>query len=364
MRRAAHRERVDENLSLTRWHIGQSYARRTGVLGLAAYPMAPDRISRVRSEWPFTTEAPPSPGSVVLPAAAVPDCAVFIVGCPRSGTTLLRLMLDSHPSLAIPDESHFIVELHDPARKAASTQRREEVLERVFGHERFERWNFDPAEVRRLATTTQPPTYSDVIGTVFGAYAAAHGKPRWGDKSPPYVRHIPLLAELFPQARFIHIIRDGREVATSLAAHEWGPPTPAAAAVVWQRHVRAGRRAGQQLPGDRYLELRLENLIAEPERVLREACQFLDEPFAPEMLDYHRTASERVWTGGAGDPKGVDHSNVRLPPTPGLRDWRAGLSVAEHEAVEAAAQPLLGELGYAAELFATPGDEASPAQTR
>ncbi len=292
-------------------------------------------------------------GEVLLRA---PECAVFIVGCPRSGTTLLRLMLDNHPSLAIPDESHFIVELHDPGRPTASGQLTEEILERVFGHERFERWKFNPAQVRQMAAITRPPTYSEVIATVFGAYAAAQGKPRWGDKSPPYVKHIPLLAELFPRARFIHIIRDGREVATSLAAHEWGPPTPVEGASVWQRQVRAGRRAGRQLPADRYLELRLENLIAEPERVLRGACDFLDEPFAPEMLDYHRTAAKRVWTGESGDPKAVDHSNVRFPPTPGLRDWRAGLSVAEQQAVEAAAQPLLGELGYAAEVPPRPGN--------
>jgi hypothetical protein len=304
--------------------------------------------------------ARPSPASVVLPAVSALGCAVFIVGCPRSGTTLLRLMLDSHPSLAIPDESHFIVELHDPARQLTPAQLTDEILERVFGHERFERWKFSPAAVRNMAAITRPLTYSEVIGTVFAAYAAAQGKRRWGDKSPPYLLNIPLLADLFPQARFIHIIRDGREVATSLAAHEWGPPTPVAAASVWQRQVRTGRRAGRQLPAERYLELRLENLIAEPGRVLREACEFLDEPFAPEMLEYHRTAAKRVWTGEAGDPKAVDHSNVRFLPTPGLRDWRAGLSAVQQQAVEAAAQPLLGELGYATEVPAGPaGDEVS-----
>jgi hypothetical protein len=254
-------------------------------------------------------------------------------------------MLDSHPALAIPDESHFIVELDEPG-VCASRSAREALLERILVHERFLRWGFDPDRIRSMAERLDPTTYPEVVGTVFAAYAAAHGKRRWGDKSPHHVQHIPALSEMFPSARFVHIIRDGREVAASLNAHAWAVPTAVAGAQMWQRWVTAGRLAGREQGPDRYLEVRLEALARSPEPVLRDVCAFLDEPYAPQMLDYHRTAADRVWTGQPDDPKAVNHSYTREPPTPGLRDWRAGLSAEEQRAVEAATQPLLGELGY------------------
>ena len=288
-----------------------------------------------------------STAAEVSPTPRALNCPpVFVVGCPRSGTTLLRLMLDSHPSLAIPDESHFIVDLYGRWLGVRSSPAL--ALERVLAHPRFLRWGLDPAVVRRLAAATRPSSYNDVMVTVFAAYASAHGKPRWGDKTPPYVARIALLAELFAGAQFIHIIRDGREVAASLAAHHWGPSTPMAAASFWKAQVRKGRQAGRQLPPGCYLEVRLEELIKEPELVLRTVCDFLHEPFAPAMLEYSRTARQRVWSGAGSDPERSDHRHLVLPPTPGLRAWRAGLSAPDQRAVEAAAQPLLGALGYAA----------------
>jgi hypothetical protein len=286
-----------------------------------------------------------SAGGFEVPAAQAND-PVFIVGCERSGTTMLRLMLDSHPSLAIPNESHFIVSLY-PAGWLAARRSPVQTLERVLEDESFARWELDPMVVRQLATVTRPSSYADVIRTVFAAYAAREGKPRWGDKSPTYLARIPLLAELFPGAQFIHIIRDGREVAASLASQAWGPPTAIAGAAMWKTRVREGRRAGSRLPPGRYMEVRVEQLVDEPEQVLRTICGFLHEEFAPGMLDYHRTRGEQIRSIKRGYPI-TDHRHLSLPPTRGLRDWRAGLTATDQLTVEAAAQPLLQELGYAA----------------
>jgi hypothetical protein len=162
------------------------------------------------------TETAPVDGSAdPLWLAALGCDPVFIVGCERSGTTLVRLMLDSHPAFAIPDESHFIVELH---RRRRSRQAPAQTVERALAHPRFERWGLDPALVRRRIARDPPRSFASAMRVLFAAYAAVQGKPRWGDKSPPYTAHIPLLARLFPQARFVHVIRDGREVAASLAS--------------------------------------------------------------------------------------------------------------------------------------------------
>jgi hypothetical protein len=266
----------------------------------------------------------------------------FIVGCPRSGSTLLRLMLDSHPSLAIPDESHFVTEMYGSLGWIAARRTPPEMLERVLSHQWFRCWGLDPNAVMQHAAVSQPNDFASVMQTVFETYAAVHGKQRWGDKTPDYVLYISRLAKLFPGSKFIHMIRDGREVASSYSSFSWGMPTPVSAAFRWKRWVRAGQRQGGRLSSERYREVRLEQLIADPEAVLRSVCDFLGEPFAREMLNYHRTASERLRPEVAS----TDHRHTSLPPTPGLRDWREGLSPATQRAVEAAAQPLLRELGY------------------
>src|SRR4051794_17280172 len=129
----------------------------------------------------------------------------FIVGVPRSGTTLLRQMLRGHPRLAVPPESHFVpAALNAPSGAAA--------LELILRDEHFADWQVDAADVRRRATTSDM-TPASVVRAAFETYAQAQGRPRWGDKTPAYVLHMPLLAEAFPGARFVHIIRDGRDVA-------------------------------------------------------------------------------------------------------------------------------------------------------
>src|SRR5215212_5409627 len=120
----------------------------------------------------------------------------FVVGCSRSGTTLLRALLDGHPLVAVPPESHFVL-APDPR-----------ALRRALRHEPwFGLWGIEPPELRGLDV-------ADAVRAVFAAYGAVHGKPRYADKTPHYVSHLPLLAERFAEARFVHVVRDGRDVAS------------------------------------------------------------------------------------------------------------------------------------------------------
>jgi hypothetical protein len=263
----------------------------------------------------------------------------FVVGCPRSGTTLLRFMLDSHPRLAVPPESHFITCL------APRNPRSPFDVQRILGHSQIRTWDIDTAAVRDAVARRRAVTFAEQVHALFGQYATARGKQRWGDKTPDYVEHIGQIAAIFPDAHFIHVIRDGRDVATSLAQLPWGPASPVAGAFQWRRKVTRGRSYGAALPADRYLELRLEDLVADSEGELRRLCAFLGEAFDPAMLDYHRTAEERML-----EPQetymAVTHPHLAKPPTAGLRNWRAGLTTDEQEAIEAVCAPLLRELGY------------------
>jgi hypothetical protein len=252
-------------------------------------------------------------------------------------------MLDGHPRIAIPNESHFIVRL-DPRRRRFLRRRSRrplsDLLEEILADPLLERWRLEPEAVREHVRRLAPESYPELIAGVFSAYAAAWGKPRWGDKTPAYVTSIGQIAELFPDAQFVHVIRDGREVAVSLAERAWGTRGAISGSLLWRRSVRAGRRAGRLLKPDAYLEVRLEDLIQDPEGELRRVCAFLGEEFLSQMLDYG--SREETWA----IVHSPDHPHITKPPTVGLRDWRAGLSRRQQRGVEAGCGRLLVELGY------------------
>ena len=266
----------------------------------------------------------------------------FIVARGRSGTTLLRAILDSHPDLAIPGESHFAVSL---AMRRSEFERGgafdvETFVRVLLRHWGFRRWEIPEDQVRAAFAETPPADVAAALRLAFAVYASSRGKPRYGDKTPGFVLHVKLLAELFPESRFVHLIRDGRNVALSYLDTDFGVATLTDAAIFWDRFVREGREAGRALAPGRYLEVRYEDLIADLERTIRRVCQHIDLPFDPSMLRYFERA---------GDLDGLSHEehhrNILLPPTR-LRDWRDQMTPADVALFEALAGDLLTDLGY------------------
>ena len=182
----------------------------------------------------------------------------------------------------------------------------------------------------------------DAVRRIFAAYASALDKPRAGDKTPYYVLWLPALARAFPEMRFVHIIRDGRDVAASLIEADFGPAGIGEAAFYWRKRVVAGRRAGAALGCRRYLEVRYEDLVGDPERVLREVCSFVDLPFDGTMLGYFEHPERAI---GSTTVPG-QHANLRLPPTAGLRSWRESLTPTQLALADAVAGDALVDLGY------------------
>jgi sulfotransferase family protein len=268
----------------------------------------------------------------------------FVVGCPRSGTTLLRAMLDSHPELAVPGESYFIVEL--APRFGPRWYRRFNragCLDALLAHPRFEHWELDAATVRDAVTAAAPRDYPALLRVLYGEYARAQGKPRYGDKTPNYVLDLPVLASLFPEARFVHVVRDGRDVALSVTEiEEWGPAKVEGAARYWVRHVEAGRAAGDALGAERYLEVRYDALVDDPEATLRTVCAFVDLPFARSMLTYPDRFDALV----SSNLQPEIHERLRRPPTKGLRSWRDEMSRDEIATFEAIAGAALEKFGF------------------
>ena len=127
---------------------------------------------------------------------------------------------------------------------------------------------------RAAAADAAQDAYRFVAAAPFEAYAAQHGKRRWGDKTPHYVHHVDHLLRLWPRARFVVLVRDGRDVALSLRRMPFGPNNAWAAAQWWARGIRAGARAQREHPGA-VLTLRYEDLAQRPEEEVRRLCAFL-----------------------------------------------------------------------------------------
>jgi Sulfotransferase family len=270
---------------------------------------------------------------------------LFVVGCGRSGTTMLRLMLDSHPDLAIPGEGHFIPYNYKIRNRFMTPEGldAERLARRITATTHWQRWGVPEANALERVRALQRPDFADVIEALYMSYADTGNKVRWGDKTPIYVRQIPLLARLWPDARFVHVIRDGHDVALSYLSVPWGPTTIWEAARKWTKDVSAGRRAGHDLAAGKYLEVRYEDLVSDPGAELRKICALADLPFTTEMLEYHSDAGSRLQV----QPNTTEfHQSATKPPTRGLRNWRTQMSRAQIEAFEALAGDTLEQLGY------------------
>ena len=270
---------------------------------------------------------------------------VFIVGCGRSGTTMLRLMLDSHPALSIPGESTFIRYLWINRRDYGTGDRfrPERLLDDILTDANFMRWGVSPQNVRDRVSRLVSPTFADIVAAPFEAYADMHGKARWGDKTPIYVLSIPALAQLFPSARFVHLIRDGRDVASSYLSIPMFEGGIWQASLRWRDWVSAGIRSGRRLPPGRYIEIRYEDLVADTDRQLTELCSFLDLEFDGVMLSYHVDAEKRL----QARPDYVQfHRNISRPPIASTRDWRLEMPRDDVRVFESVAGDLLETLGY------------------
>jgi hypothetical protein len=272
------------------------------------------------------------------------DIFPFFVGSGRSGTTLVRAIFDSHPQLAIPGESNFISAMGKNRHRYEKSDGldSEAFLSDLLAHPRFRLWGVPDDVVRASFAESPPGDFADGVRRAFELYAVRRGKSRYGDKTPGYVMHLPLLAELFPEARFVHIIRDGRNVALSYVEVSFGPESLEQAALRWRRFVDRGRRTGARLGPTRYLEVRYEDLIEHPEETVRAMCRFFDIGFDPQMFRYPERAAEVA--RGSAFPE--VHGHLRLPPTKGLRDWRTQMSTDDLATFEILAGDLLSDLGY------------------
>lgn len=269
----------------------------------------------------------------------------FIVGCPRSGTTLLSDLLRNHPRLTIPGESHFIPAYFRGHGNPRSDAEAVTLASRILSLYRIKRWGV-PIEPESFASDR---SFAAVIHRLYGTLAQQRAKARWGDKTPHYVEAIPTLLAIFPDTRIIHIIRDGRDVSVSWVKAGIEPANLYTAAQLWKRMVRAGRAAGAALSRDTYLEVRYESLLQQPRAVMAGVCAFLGEPMCEDVLELTRD-SDIVLSRLVGNRRLVIRGSDRIDPT-NFDKWRT-MPERDRALVESVAGDPLAELGYETEGLA------------
>jgi hypothetical protein len=277
-----------------------------------------------------------------LPSSTPPSTArFFIVGAGRSGTTLLRLILCGHSRLHVAPETWFIADLlaELPACGALDAAQCARAGEIMVGHYRWPDLGIDRDEMRAEIAALRTPDLRAIIDLGYARLGRAAGKPRVGDKTPVYVRCLTELAALYPEAKFIHLLRDGRDVAQSYIGAGWPQRCYEGSAFEWTQAVRSARAFA--LPA-RMLEVRYEALAAEPEAQTRRICGFLGEAFEPGMLDVADRVDlvpvrERSIHGGLG--RGVNAEAAGA--------WRRRSGAAQNFVMEACLARELRANGYA-----------------
>lgn len=275
---------------------------------------------------------------------------VFIGGCSRSGTTLLGAMLGVGPDLLTVPEAEFKWEMLRAGLLADGAFSLSEVRRYLSEDPRFALWDVELAE-----KPDDRVPYPALLRELAAAYGRQAGKPEarvWFDHTPGNIRFGRSLHESFPEARFLHLVRDGRAVAASVIPLDWGPNTAREAAHHWATQVCAGLALQAWLGEEQVHLVHYEDLVREPQQTLRSVCDFLGIPYSEDMITV-RDYRVQKWTA-------QQHALVAGAPDPArLTAWRSALTPAQIRDFERTTGELLDYLGYDTDHGATAGRPGS-----
>jgi len=289
-----------------------------------------------------------------------PTTPFFIIGTERSGSNLLRLILNAHPALCVPHPPHILKyfgplaasygDLDDPPRLARLVR---DVRGLIAAH--IHPWEDIPS-AKEIAAAN-PHSLVEVFFAVYDVCCRRAGKHRWGCKSTFVIDHLEEVLAACPEARFIWLVRDPRDVAVSSRRSMFSPCHPWLTARLWLRQQEVGQRSVAAHP-ESFLLLRFEELLTEPEATVRRVCAFLGENFTPAMLEFHQTAAARQ-----SSALSACWQNTGLPIQANNREcYRRELSRAELALVEGVCGRLMDDLGYS--LAAAEGVAVAPGWLR
>jgi hypothetical protein len=266
----------------------------------------------------------------------------FILGAGRSGTSLLSRMLNQHPNLAVPPESHLYNTFHpwhSHYGSLAAPQNRANLVADIVASGPLRDWS-PRLRADEVLAHIDGEDFGAVVDGVMRAWAARQGKRRWGEKTPKHVRYWRQISADFEGSPVIHVVRDGRDVALSMIEARFGPKSIYSCAKEWKEYLEQVEHIRNSVPHALFFELAYEDLLEDPRRVLKETCEFLGERYAPEMLGYYHDTS----------PYPTDARNQQNLTKPVMventQKWRTRMTSDEVRVFEAVAGDALARRGY------------------
>ncbi len=267
----------------------------------------------------------------------------FIFGSPRSGTSLLSRMVDSHEHLVVPNESlifkmfsSFIDCYGDLSQLDNQRVLLQDILAtRVIGY-----WQPKP-DFETVSGLIKRPGFAGVIEALICSTATDKDLRAWGEKSPGHVFYWNEIKREFPEAKAIHIVRDGRDVASSIINARMGPKTYHAAARMWRNYLAQIEKIKQECNADQFIEVRYESLLTNPQENLQKICDLLSVTYSDSMLNFFEKDTNYQ----------TDKTNLENLRKPLIADnqekWRNKLSVEDLQEFETVAGDVLNRFGYA-----------------
>lgn len=268
----------------------------------------------------------------------------FIIGSSRSGSTLLRLMLASHSNIAIPSETWYLTALIEqfPFDRPLQEIEIAEAISVMTNHYTWPDMGLDAAELRCRLANLRGVRLRDLVEIVYRWHMEVEGKSRWGDKTPAYIEIVPPLAAMFGDAKFIHLIRDGRDVAKSFQRQGWHGPWMHGYTREWLRAAELDMRLGKTPLNGRILRVLYEDLVLYPEATLRRICDFIDEMFEEQMLQWHAKVDNAIPVRDRRFHSGLDRD---MKPSDVSR-WKREMTSREIFVAEALIGTQLDHFGY------------------
>jgi hypothetical protein len=253
-------------------------------------------------------------------------------------------MLDSHSRIAIPSETWYIAALLEafPCDRPLTENEISAAVSMMTSHYTWPDIGLDGAELRRRAADLREVRLRDLVEIVYRWYMQVEGKCRWGDKTPAYIEIVPALATLFGDAKFIHLIRDGRDVAKSFQRHGWNAPWMHGYTKEWLRAVELDMKLSKTPLNERILRVRYEDLVLHPQETLRGICAFIDERFEEQMLLWHGKVEKAI----PGRDKSFHASLGRAMHPSDVGRWKREMTAREVFVAESLIGRQLSHFGY------------------
>ncbi|MGK0373250.1 MAG: hypothetical protein ACJAW1_003523, partial [Glaciecola sp.] len=239
--------------------------------------------------------------------------------------------------------SHFITDYYnnlDTYGDLNDDQNLDKLLHDTLQEDLLSQWDHE-FDADRIKATITDRNLEGILNAIYCDYALGKGKTRWADKSD-YLDRMHIINKIFPAARFIHIVRDGRDVANSVLKLPWGPKDLIGAAEWWNEYIRLACSVGAVLGPDKYTEVKYEDLVQEPERELKRLCEFVGEDFDESMLNYHLSSAVAIPEG-----RKAQHHNSDEPPKKSRTfAWKNEMTPTNVDMFSDYAKNSLASLGY------------------